>query len=472
MYGKLTLGSMALGLCGALSAAAATFHIAEDRMAVVDGERVFILGLYENPSDDAVLREAAESGFNLVYVSANEAALDRVHAQNLWAWINAGYAIDLSEKTEEREAALHSMVERFAAHPAMLVWEVPDEALWNCWYNAILWRTGEEPRRLTEKINALEDEDQKRELRGQLAEVRRLQRLALYDEAEPLADALWSALGEYSPRPGYGLADAPARAAKLCEGMIAGYKLLRKIDPDHPVWMNHAPRNQIAQLAMFNQGADIVGCDIYPIPFTPKVGHSDLAERSLAAVGAYTRRMQQAAPGKPVWMVLQGFGWGDIQPERSEAERRELRRPTYEESRFMAYDAIARGARGILYWGTASIEKDSTLWQDLMRLAAELRALQPVLSAHDAPIGIHVEVKETFGSVDRTIHVLPKQVGDKVWLIIVNECPDPLVYVLRGLGAPDGTIYEEIDSGRRVTVDDGAISMGLAAQSVHILRPE
>ncbi len=472
MYAKSTLGFIAAALCCPLPVMAATFHIAEDRMAVVNGERVFILGLYENPSDDAVLQEAADAGFNLVHVSADKAALDRVHAHNLWAWINTGYAIDLGEKAEERATALRSMVERFSAHPAFLVWEVPDEALWNCWYEAILWRTGEEPRRLTEKINALEDEDQKRGLREQLAEMRRLQHLARYDEAEPLADALWSALGEYPPRPGYGLADAPARAAKLCEGMTAGYRLLREIDPDHPVWMNHAPRNQIAQLAMFNQAADIVGCDIYPIPFTPKLGHSDLAERSAAAVGAYTRRMQQAAPGKPVWMVLQGFGWGDIQPERSEADRRELRRPTFEESRFMAFDAIARGARGILYWGTASIEKDSTLWKDLMRLAAELRALQPVLSAHDAPIGIHVEIKETFGSVDRTIHALPKQVGEKVWLIVVNECPDPLVYVLRGLNAPDQTVYQEIDSGQRVSVEEGTLSMGIAAQSVHILRPE
>lgn len=472
MHGKWTLGLMAGLLVCALPVAAATFEIAADRMAVVNGERTFILGLYENPSDDALLQEAAASGINLVYASADEAALDRLHAQNLWAWVNTGYNIALHEKAEERETALRGMVTRLAGHPALLVWEVPDEALWNCWYEATLWRTGEEPRKLAEKIDALEDAEQKQNLREQLAEVRRLRHIALYEEAEALADSLWSALGEYPPRPGYGLGDAQQRAEKLFEGMLAGYKLLREIDPAHPVWMNHAPRNQIAQLAMFNQAADIVGCDIYPVPFSPKLGHSDLAERSAAAVGAYTKRMQQAAPGKPVWMVLQGFGWGDIQPNRSEAERQELRRPTYAESRFMAYDAIVRGARGILYWGTASIEKDSVLWKDLMRLAAELRGLQPVLSAPDAAIGIHAAIKETFGSVDRTIHVLPKQVGEERWLLIVNECPDPLVYVLQGLGVPDGTVYVELDSKERITVQEGALSQGIAAQSVHILRPE
>ena len=147
----------------------------------------------------------------------------------------------------------------------------------------------------------------------------------------------------------------------MCAGMIEGYKRLRQLDPAHPVWMNHAPRNQVAQLAAFNQGADIVGCDIYPVPFTTKVGHSDLAERTAAAVGAYTERMQQSAPGKPVWMVLQGCGWGDIQPQRTDEERKELRRPNWKETRFMAYDAIVRGARGILYWGTHAIEKDSKL---------------------------------------------------------------------------------------------------------------
>src|SRR5690606_26326563 len=129
------------------------------------------------------------------------------------------------------------------------------------------------------------------------------------------------------------------------EGMREGYSLLRTLDPKHPVWMNHAPRNQIAQLMAFNDAADIVGCDIYPVPFSADNGHSDIGLRTIASVGAYTDRMQESAPGKPVWMVLQGFGWSDIQPERKEF----MRRPEGHETRFMAYDAIVHGARGILY---------------------------------------------------------------------------------------------------------------------------
>lgn len=465
------LTSILVGFLLAFSASAATFTVASDRMAVLDGQRVFILGLYENPKEEQVLAQAAEAGFNLVYTGEDTAALDRLQRHGVWGWVNTGSRIDLSEDAENRAKQLEAMVGGVGRHPALIVWEVPDEALWNCWYGPLQWRGEEESKQLRALIDALEDKTLAEPLRKELAQSRALWEAGEYTESERMADAIWKKLGKDSPQPNYGLSTSPERAAKMGEGMLKGYAQLHELDPKHPIWMNHAPRNQISQLAAFSRAADIAGCDIYPVPFSPKQGHSDLAERSPATVGVYTDRMQQAAPGKPVWMVLQGFGWGDIQPGLSDADKKELRRPTFNESRFMAYDAIVHGARGILYWGTASVEKDSILWNDLLKLARELKGLQPVLAAPDADLEVKTQFQETFGSVDRGIHVLAKAVENRVWFLVVNEFPEPLTYSLRGLDALNGKKYTETASGKEGVVMQGTLTLTIRGQTAHILKP-
>jgi len=46
--------------------------------------------------------------------------------------------------------------------------------------------------------------------------------------------------------------------------------------------------------------------------------------------------MQAAGPGKPVWMVLQAFGWADLDPEAGDQEREDKRRPRFDEPRMTA----------------------------------------------------------------------------------------------------------------------------------------
>ena len=298
-----------------------------DGMMRIDGERTFVLGLYENPEKDEVLAEVAKAGFNLVWASEKTEALDRLHAHGLRAWLNTGSRIDLSQDADQREAQLREMAAAYGGHPALLVWEVPDEALWNCWYVPMGWRAFEEPKQLHERIDALGEIEQAAKLSAQLAESQRLRERGAYAEAEAIANAIWVELGE-EPKTGpyHDFSAAAETADAMCAGMRQGYALLRELDEPHPIWMNHAPRNPVQQLAAFNEAADIVGCDIYPVP-RHLTKHADISDRSLASVGAYTKIMQAAAPGKPVWMVLQAFGWKDLDPERKADEEDPLRRP-------------------------------------------------------------------------------------------------------------------------------------------------
>lgn len=458
---------VAAALLTALPGWSAEMKINEDRVAIVDGTPTFILGLYENPTDDAALKAAVDAGINLVYASPTTESLDRLHGAGTHAWLNTGYDIDLSEDRDAKQERLAKTVEALAGHPALLVWEVPDEALWNAWYLAEGWRFVDERKQQGAAIGELSDNVLADKLTADVAEANRLYRHGQYAEGEALADSVWTALDKDIPQPGYGLSTAPERAAKMGAGMLEGYQALRKLDPAHPVWMNHAPRNTIEDLAYFDRAADIVGCDIYPVPESPLARHSDLANRTLSSVGAYTNRMQEAAPGKPVWMVLQGTSWADFQTGHTPEELKVLRRPRKDETRFMAYDAIVHGARGILYWGTQFVEKDSQFWLEMLEVVKELNGLQHVLTAPDSQATPTISVGPTHGSVDRGIVTLSKKTPEGDWHIVVNEFEGPLVVTLADLKGAYRIQGEELP----LALDGGKAVLPMVAYGVCVLEP-
>jgi hypothetical protein len=275
--------------------------------------------------------------------------------------------------------------------------------------------------------------------------------------------------------------DAVARVCQSGEGITAGIRELRKLDSRHVIWLNHAPRNSLDDLRLYNRAADMAGCDIYPAPANLTVGHSDLLDMSLTSVGAYTERMRQAAPGKACAMVLQGFGWRDLKEKPSDKETAVGigRRPTWAESRFMAYDAIIHGANAILYWGTAylkPVEDDGSpvsgrprLWHDLLRVARELRALEPALVAPPlkAPV---VHQAETFGSIDgQGILCSVRRAGDDFVLLVVNETDNGLRFSLEGLPAIlDGRILHRLYSPEERQVIGRQITDGIKSREVHV----
>ena len=469
MSWKTTLALLGC-VCVGGAALAASVKIEPDRVISVDGKRTFLLGLYENPKEDAVLKQVAGAGFTLVFVSGDVTGLDRLQQFGLHGWVNTGGNIELGETGGGQDEGLRKMAATYAAHPAFLAWEVPDEALWNCWWLANGWRTDEEPRLQREKINALTDTALAEQLRARRAEAELYYRRAEFEAAEQIADDIWRKLGAEPPHPELNISNAYARSVKLGDAMRAGYARLKELDPRHPVWMNHAPRNSPADLTRFAMAADIVGCDIYPVPEF-QTGHTDLMDHSLASTGAYTRIHQEAAPGKPVWMVLQGFGWADLEKNPTEESKKKNRRPTFSESRFMAYDTIVNGARGILYWGTAYIEKDSALWADLLKLVRELADLQPVLSAPDLPQQPSIDLAPSCGSGQYGIRVLAKQPENAPpYYLVVNESQSPLAYTLSNVAAADGALYGDAEDGRVVEVKDGKLAHTIPAHGVQILQ--
>lgn len=460
------------------SAAPAESLLTPNRMAVVDGKPRFLLGLYENPKDDAVLNQAVQAGFNLIRSSADKDALNRLHKHGAKAWVNLGGDLDLSRETEARQARLLSKVNALKDHPALLIWEGPDEALWSVWYAQHIDYFG------LKEFGAMDAAVKEARKAGTLPprEIGELARLAdqcknvfdrsLWQAFDAKRSEFWRRMGKQPARPESTMADRADEARRVGEGMTRGIQAVRQTDPKHLIWLNHAPRNSIKAMQHFNRAADMAGCDIYPVPADRAPDHSDLRSNWLSCVGAYTERMRAAAPAKACAMVLQGFGWRDIhEGTRKYPEETGIgRRPKFRETRFMAYDAIVHGANAIMYWGTAYIEKDSQLWRDLLRLACELSALQPALVAETIQPGPVIVSDENFGSSDGDgLAAMLKREGSDVVLIVVNETPHGLPFRISGLPADlEGKSLHRLGTDENVAVNGRAFRDGVRGFDVHI----
>ena len=164
----------------------------------------------------------------------------------------------------------------------------------------------------------------------------------------------------------YYTVDEPVWVGFPLKSLKEAYQYYKSLKPRRPVWMNHAPRNSIELLKKFNIAADITGCDIYPVP---NGGHSNLSDKTISSIGAYTDKMYQTAlAGQPVWMYLQAYA-------------RAKTIPTYHETRFMAYNAIMHGAMGIYYYGLRHMRWPNKMWPQLQKIGPEIRSLNDILVA-------------------------------------------------------------------------------------------
>ena len=178
------------------------------------------------------------------------------------------------------------------------------------------------------------------------------------------------------------------------DGLVRAARKLKALDPNHPLVIIQAPRSTVAQLAPYRPAFDITGADIFPIAYPPGE-HSDLDNRDLSVVGDVTRKMVRAAGGKPVWMTLQIAWSGTVTSARK--PNVVPRFPTAHELRFMAYQAIACGARGLMFFGghltqvarpvDARAGWNWTFWELALRPLLEELSSTAVAPALVAPAG-------------------------------------------------------------------------------------
>jgi hypothetical protein len=226
------------------------------------------------------------------------------------------------------------------------------------------------------------------------------------------------------------------------EPLLETYQLIKKLDKEHLVITNHGPVNLISTLQKYNNTTDVVACDVYPViphgikpafAIYPDGLQGDLLNPYISQVGEYVDKMKKVVhDSKPVFMVLQGFSWEMLKAEELRDPSKILY-PTYEESRFMAYNSIVHGANGILYWGTSYTPQPSPFISDLNKVTRELAEYQNILSSPNQNMDIKKEYHELRYSVDAGIEFIVKIVNEKTYLITVNSDKNPIKISFSGL---------------------------------------
>ena len=130
--------------------------------------------------------------------------------------------------------------------------------------------------------------------------------------------------------------------------LARGHRAVNALDPDHPLVVIQAPRGTVKGLVPYRPAFEITGVDIYPIGYPPGA-HTDQKNKDISVVGDVARWIKQAAGTKPFWMTLQ-IAWSGVIPT---ADKPGIvpRFPSAAELRFMAYQAIVNGARGLVFFG-------------------------------------------------------------------------------------------------------------------------
>jgi hypothetical protein len=216
----------------------------------------------------------------------------------------------------------------------------------------------------------------------------------------------------------------PSRPARVpAAGLVRAHQKLRETDPSHPVVITQAPVGTAAQLVPYRPAFDITGADIYPVSYPPGK-HAGGRSRDIGIVGSVTRKMVKAAGSKPVWMTLQ-VAWSGVVP--SEQHPGNVPRfPTLGQERFMAYQAIVNGARGLAFFGghltqiarpaDAQAGWNWTFWERVLRpLLEELTSssVAPALVAPDAPSAVKASTKD--------VELVTRQAGDFLYVIAVRR---------------------------------------------------
>ena len=257
------------------------------------------------------------------------------------------------------------------------------------------------------------------------------------------------------------------------EGLIEGVNLLKRLDPEHPYWHNH-PSSIIDPRGLYRYGhfADIVSLDIYPIP--REFGYGGLANKEINCIGEYTDLLHASLVADQAgWMVLQAYRFNDNEFANIQGEG--LRRfPTRDEIRFMTYQAIVHGTKGIMYFlylrepapPTAHTHVNAPFtpefWDALKSLGGELTLLSPALTADRK---IDVAAIEPAGC---PVRCLGKQVDDELWLIGVNEGGEEVTATFRTI-APIASV-EVMFEERNVLHQGDSFTDTFRGYSVHVYR--
>lgn len=223
----------------------------------------------------------------------------------------------------------------------------------------------------------------------------------------------------------------------MVERLAARQRLMEELDPDHPTWV---VLYQYDQVRSYISTFDVIGTDPYPVP-----------EKPAGTALQWTRvTRDQTYNTRAVWQVPQVFDWGAY---RKGTAREKARAPTLAEMRSMAWQCVAAGANGLVFYSFFDLYKMKDRdpfekrWLEVCAMAAEIKRYIPVLLSDepaplvtcDGPASVEVRVWRS---------------GADIYLLAVNGAPEPVTAAVsiaggcKGVHAEFGNAPERKDDGR------------------------
>jgi hypothetical protein len=287
----------------------------------------------------------------------------------------------------------------------------------------------------------------------------------------------------FKDHPGLGIwkgDDEPEWGKQPVPNLERAYTIIKEQDPHHPVWIVEAPRGTIDTLRAYSnpKTRDITGVDIYPVSFPPGI-HSLLPNDEISLVGDHARIMMDVAQGKmPVWLTLQ-FAWSGVT-----TKGRTLTFPTYHQQRFMAYQAIITGARGLIYFGgnleVTLNEQDKkhgwnwTYWRKTLRPIIEevghTSPLTPALVAKNSDLYLTAKVVGTVFARAKGFEFLVREDGDDIYILACKREGDAQQILFEGLPPTNPTAEVMFEAPRKVVIENGKFTDWFGPFDVHVYK--
>jgi hypothetical protein len=275
-------------------------------------------------------------------------------------------------------------------------------------------------------------------------------------------------------------------------GLTRALDVVKQLDANHPLVIIQAPGSSVQQLVPYRPTFDITGADIYPIAYPPG-NHAGTSNKDISVVGDVAATMRSAAGPKPFWMTLQ-IAWSGVTPTD---DRPDVvpRFPSLHQERFMAYQAIVNGARGLMFFGghitqvltpeDAALGWNWTFYGRVLKpLVRELTsdAIRPLLVAPAAQAVVTTSVAGVETAARRqgsTLWVVAVRRGDTTSQVTFSGLPSRLDGSALAFGEVLGEYVQRppsppIEPGsqalRRVTVANGSFRDWLGGHDARIYR--
>lgn len=235
------------------------------------------------------------------------------------------------------------------------------------------------------------------------------------------------------------------------------------LDPSQ-LWVTiEAPRGTADDLLPYSSVTDVHGVDIYPVSLAHTLPN-------LQAVGRWTATLASISPLAPVWTTIQICASGSFDKTTGNYVV-----PTYQQERYMAYDAILNGAKALTFFGgnnsgcfsgsDATYGWNWSFWQSVLEpLVQQLSASSPIAPA--LVNAARTPRVTTAGSGTETM-VREGTSVDDLWLIAARNGAGTRTVTFKGLPrwAHRGAVYTE---NRTVKASDGSFSDRFSQWDVHV----